>query len=221
MQLWNCRSFILDLQDWSELLKFCAMRVGMLKAHEQHGAEPWLLSSASPCAVSSCHTHFVADLPLQRVYRKKQRSTKQCIIALHQLFSCSSPTCRQGSSGKYFDLLLNRAAPTPKTAPRLPSSQTSISRSSAGPSSSSGAFPISWNHLLGTTSLLLMKSPCALLSLGNNHVLQRKQKKIKNKSPILMINSGDRGNNHSKWRLFWGREGFLSKAGCFLPGHCR
>lgn len=136
------------------------------------------------------------------------------------LFSCSSPMCRQRSSGKYFDLLLNRAAPTPKPAPHLPSSQASIPRPSVGPSSSSGAFPISWNLLLGTTSLLLMKSPCALLSLGNNHVLQRKQK-IKNKSSILMINSGDRVNNRSKWRLFWGREGFLSKAGCFLPGHCR
>lgn len=130
------------------------------------------------------------------------------------------PHVQAGSSGKYFDLLLNRAAPTPKPAPCLPSSQASIPRPSAGPSSSSGAFPISWNLLLGTTPLLLMKSPCALLSLGNNHVLQRKQK-IKNKSSILMINSGDRGKNHSKWRLFWGREGFLSKAGRFLPGHCR
>lgn len=177
-------------------------------------------------AVSSCHTCIVAALPLQRVYRRKQGSKKQCTIALHQLFPCSSPMCRQGSTGKRFDLLLNSAAPTPKPAPHSPPSQPGLRRPGCRSQPSSGACPVSWSHLLGTTSLLLMGSQCAgtgiigLLTLGHNHVLQSKQKKIENKYSIIMIVSGDRGNNHSKRSLLWGRGGFLSRAGLLSCAGC-
>ena len=120
--------------------------------------------------------------------------------------------CRQGSAGKCFDLLLSRAALTPKLAPRSHPSQPSLPRLAAGASPSSGALSVGWSHLLGTTSLLLVGCQCAgtgiigLLTLGRNHVLQGEQKKIENKYSIIMIVSGDRGNNRSKQSLLWGKK---------------
>lgn len=131
-------------------------------------------------------------------------------FALHRLSSRSSPTCRQENA------LTSCSAEQPRPQNQL---RVHLPASPAPLVPSSGALPIGWTRLLGTTSLLLVGSRCAgtgiigLLTPGHNHVLQGKQKKIENKYSIITIASGDRGNNWSNRSLPWGRGGFLSRVG--------
>lgn len=133
----------------SGLLRFCAMCAGVPMGDTElsRGCSRMHLlmlpAHVTPALQQLCHC---------KGYTGKNGSKKRCTIALYQLFSCSAPTCRRGSTGKHFGRLLNTAALTPKPAPRLPPGQPGLARPGCRSQSLFRGFPhrlqpSSWDNI--------------------------------------------------------------------------
>lgn len=156
--------------------------------------------------------------------KKRHAIALLCIDSRHALPPCAGREVHDNAQ---------QSSPHPKTSSTFSSQPAQAPSPGCRSQRLLGGCPRQ-SHLLGTTSLLLTGSQRAgtgaigLMSLGHNRVLQGKQKEMENKYSIMMIVSGDQGNNCSEQSpLGKGRVSeqswvaFMHSVIIKRPGHCR